>query len=334
MSSLWTPKRSFVTAGDLYDRSKESGEIWLEEGLPPATKVILGSSDNIELDCGLAVHFSDSQELDDLTIKTNTSAHIGVRLFLEGDIDARIGEQMVPMPKRSPENGQWQPVASIFSQIRQESFQRKVRKGDRVRKVIISMSHEWLNQQDLGEPDEAHLIKQFTDCHMACKSWDPSPAALAWAEQIIHPPDLPRFLLKLYVQSRVFSLIAEAFAQILRPEIKVTNNQLRPQDHQRITRIETYLEHHSTDNIKAADLADAAGVSVNTLQRLCQGHYGASVSEFIRRWRMEKARHALEIEGITIAEAAFLAGYGGPANFSTAFKRHFGVSPSEVIGGW
>ncbi|WP_092496768.1 helix-turn-helix domain-containing protein [Faunimonas pinastri] len=36
---------------------------------------------------------------------------------------------------------------------------------------------------------------------------------------------------------------------------------------------------------------------------------------------------AIERNGVSIAEAAFLAGYSSPANFSTAFRKAFGLSP-------
>lgn len=334
MDSLVTPKRSFVTAGDLYNRSNDTGYAWLPEGIPPSTKVIQGRSDNVFLNEGLSVHYSHSQELDDLTIETDTSAHIGVRIFLEGQIDASIGGQAIPMPRYNAKTNQWQPVASVFSQLRDERFYRRIKKGDRVRKVIVSMTHEWLENRHLGSEKELDVIKKFTSSHLASKSWAPSPTAITWAEQIINPPAQPEMLLHLYMESRALGLIAEAFQQLLEPARVNNYSTLRPQDRERMTKIKGYVESHATETIKTSDLADIAGISVNTLQRLSQSVYGVPVSEAVRRWRLERARSALEFEGVTIAEAAYMSGYGSPANFSTAFKRHFGISPSDVTGAW
>ena len=170
MGRLLTHKQSFLTAGDLYERAKETGITWLDADLPLATKVIRGSNDHVQLSDGLSVHYSDARELDDLSIETDSSAHIGVRIFLEGAIEATIGGQLIPTSQKSSENGNWQPVASVFSQVKQERFYRKVCKGERVRKVIITMSHDWLKQHDLGDEREVDLIKRFTNCHLACKS--------------------------------------------------------------------------------------------------------------------------------------------------------------------
>jgi AraC-like DNA-binding protein len=50
----------------------------------------------------------------------------------------------------------------------------------------------------------------------------------------------------------------------------------------------------------------------------------------MRETRLQAARDAMDKDGLTIGQAAFLAGYSSPANFSTAFKRVFGISPSEA----
>lgn len=82
-------------------------------------------------------------------------------------------------------------------------------------------------------------------------------------------------------------------------------------------------EQYSTDTIKAADLANAVDISVNVLQRPWQSHYGASVSDFIHRWRLEKSSHALEIEGISIAEAAFFGGIWQPCQLLNGLQAPF-----------
>ena len=38
----------------------------------------------------------------------------------------------------------------------------------------------------------------------------------------------------------------------------------------------------------------------------------------------------IERDGLSIGEAAFLAGYSNPANFTTAFRRAFGILPKAI----
>ncbi|WP_280523741.1 helix-turn-helix domain-containing protein [Rhizobium sullae] len=47
--------------------------------------------------------------------------------------------------------------------------------------------------------------------------------------------------------------------------------------------------------------------------------------------RLDNAHAALTTGAMNIQEASALAGYSSPANFSTAFKRRFGVAPRSVL---
>jgi AraC-like DNA-binding protein len=56
--------------------------------------------------------------------------------------------------------------------------------------------------------------------------------------------------------------------------------------------------------------------------------YGVSAIDYLRTRRLEVAREALVYQNMTVTEAADLVGYTNPANFATAFRKHFGSVPS------
>jgi AraC-like DNA-binding protein len=78
-----------------------------------------------------------------------------------------------------------------------------------------------------------------------------------------------------------------------------------------------------------AELARHAGVSRRSFTAQFHRLYGVSASEFLRTSRLKSAREALLHQGLSVTEAAYAVGYGNPANFSTAFRRHFGNAPSS-----
>lgn len=80
-----------------------------------------------------------------------------------------------------------------------------------------------------------------------------------------------------------------------------------------------------------ADIARAVGSNPTSLQALARRAWGMSVFERLRTIRLEKAR-ALLLRGGAVAQAAELAGYSAASNFATAFRQHYGVSPSRVRG--
>ena len=60
---------------------------------------------------------------------------------------------------------------------------------------------------------------------------------------------------------------------------------------------------------------------------------GTTYQEVLDETRSELARHYLGKSGISISEAAFLLGFTDSSNFSRAFKRWTGVSPTEYRDG-
>ena len=50
---------------------------------------------------------------------------------------------------------------------------------------------------------------------------------------------------------------------------------------------------------------------------------------FITQPAVSQQVKALERDGASVAEAAYIAGYASAANFATAFRRFFGTSPKN-----
>ena len=72
-----------------------------------------------------------------------------------------------------------------------------------------------------------------------------------------------------------------------------------------------------------------AGLSRRTFNAQFHRLFGSSASDYLRTSRLKSAREALLHQGFTVTEAAYAVGYTNPANFSTAFRKHFGYVPSS-----
>jgi AraC-like DNA-binding protein len=77
-----------------------------------------------------------------------------------------------------------------------------------------------------------------------------------------------------------------------------------------------------------AELARRAGSSRRSFNLRFRAAYGMSAIDYLRARRLEVAREALLYQNVTVTEAADLVGYTNPANFATAFRKHFGTVPS------
>ena len=137
-----------------------------------------------------------------------------------------------------------------------------------------------------------------------------------------------RVVIEKLIASR--TTIQEKFSQqvILKPkEIKLT-----PIDVKLLERIQHILDEQLTDpNFGAKSFSDEIGLSRMHLHRKLKALTGLSTSEFIRTQRLKLAAKLLKDGDANISEIGYTVGFNQPAYFSTAFKQHFGCSPSEFV---
>jgi len=90
-----------------------------------------------------------------------------------------------------------------------------------------------------------------------------------------------------------------------------------------------FLESNLHRKITASELAQAANLSSSHLSRLFKSQTGLSPGEYLRRLRMEKARHLTATSLLSVKEIMVAAGYTSKSHFLRHFKRSFRVTPSE-----
>ena len=76
-------------------------------------------------------------------------------------------------------------------------------------------------------------------------------------------------------------------------------------------------------------LCSDVGISRAQLHRKMKEMTGLSTSEFIRNIRLEQAARLLKEQKINVTQVAYTVGFSNLAHFSTVFRKHFGVAPSE-----
>lgn len=76
-------------------------------------------------------------------------------------------------------------------------------------------------------------------------------------------------------------------------------------------------------------LAQAVGINRRKLTQGFRQVFGSSVFEYLQEYRLLEAHRLLCSEEVNVSTAAYRVGYS-PAHFATAFRKRFGVSPSDV----
>ena len=85
----------------------------------------------------------------------------------------------------------------------------------------------------------------------------------------------------------------------------------------------------SNADLNANEIAAKLGLSRVQLYRKVKALVGYSVNDYVVNVRLKKARHLILHTDMNISEIAYEVGFASPAYFSTTFKNHFKVTPSE-----
>ena len=278
-----------------------------------------------ELRAGLRVHATDALEKVDGASELMLHPELTVSILLEGDLVAELDGNRIDFGTESGVRGK------IWSLTRPARLVRHLRAGERIRKVKISVSRDWLRSVVDEHDLERGAFGAFISQHLAMADWQPSRDAAAHAAEILAGYGKGGIPGQLSVEMHALAILREAFSRFdnIRPPSD-TRPQRRSFDATRASAIRTFIEREEAANLTLNDIAQATGMSVSTMQRVFKRHYGVTVMDFLRSCRLERVRAALAVGGLSIQQAAFIAGYSSPANFSTAFRRQFGYPPSQA----
>src|SRR5690606_5612143 len=98
---------------------------------------------------------------------------------------------------------------------------------------------------------------------------------------------------------------------------------------EKMYRVRDFISAHLAENHSLHDLAQVVGTNEYTLKHEFKELFGTTVFGFWADLKMETAAKLLVEKEKSIAEISEVVGYKNPQHFSTAFKRKFGVSPSN-----
>jgi AraC family transcriptional regulator len=103
------------------------------------------------------------------------------------------------------------------------------------------------------------------------------------------------------------------------------------EDRQKIIKAREVLLQHIGEPITIKELSRKAAINECYLKKGFKEIFGTTIFDFYQTQRMEHAKYLLYDKGLSVTEVSMLLGYSSISHFSTAFKKHTGIKPCELL---
>jgi AraC-like DNA-binding protein len=102
-------------------------------------------------------------------------------------------------------------------------------------------------------------------------------------------------------------------------------------DREKISLARKILLEHINEPLTIKELSRKAAINECYLKKGFKEMYGTTIFDFFQSQRMEHAKYLLYEKGLTVTEVSDSLGYSSISHFSTAFKKHTGIKPCELL---
>ena len=102
-------------------------------------------------------------------------------------------------------------------------------------------------------------------------------------------------------------------------------------DREKIIKSREILIQHIGEPITIKELSRKVAINECYLKKGFKEMFGTTIFDFYQSQRMEHAKYLLYEKGLSVTEVSLLLGYSSISHFSTAFKKHTGLKPCELL---
>ncbi len=219
---------------------------------------------------------------------------------------------------------------TCFGVISAKMFDRAKNKNLRlINNYSIIISRKWLIDNVLI--DHYNLIKDF--------STKKPVLIVVKSDKIIK--QLKREMLfhysnKLHLKTSILQLVEHFFSSLNTKELhtqktSIANKNIHPNDVKRLLEVKNSIEKQVYTRIPVKQMANQANMSISKFKRLFSLYFETTPYQFQLQKKLEASMKNLKQNNCTISEVGYSIGYSNLSHFSKAFKKHFGVLPSEVL---
>lgn len=102
-------------------------------------------------------------------------------------------------------------------------------------------------------------------------------------------------------------------------------------DRDKISLAREILLEHIGEPLTIRELSRKVAINECYLKKGFKELFGTTIFDFYQSQRMEHARYLLYEKGLSVTDVSVMLGYSSISHFSTAFKKHTGLKPCELL---
>lgn len=136
-------------------------------------------------------------------------------------------------------------------------------------------------------------------------------------------------LLKLFLEAKVMELLVLQLKQFQELEAGADRMPVPVTDFDKLEEVRRILQQEFTRPPTLAALSRAVGLNEFKLKKGFREAYGTSVYDWVLNYRLDVGYQLLQ-QQLSVSEVAYRIGYQHPAHFTTAFRKKYGIPPSQI----
>jgi AraC-like DNA-binding protein len=248
----------------------------------------------------------------------------GSCLLMKADVKTYLkGSNQVIATKQASQNFKFDP---------NNEYRHQIAANSELHYVHVSYAQEYLDSFLPQNEPWADWVREKIAKNERVFGKEYQPLSLAQLRAIQTLTDCPLVgsLGIMMVETSVTQIILLQLHALFGEEYKVTDsNRTHRRDQDLVHALKQFLRDNYLEDHSIAGLARQFATNGNKLMSVFKAVEGKSIFEYISDLRMQHAVHLLQDKDVKILQVARTLGYKNPNHFSTAFKRIYGVVPTE-----
>lgn len=134
----------------------------------------------------------------------------------------------------------------------------------------------------------------------------------------------------MFLEAKILELMSMFLGEVLELSVlKQSKTRISRSDRETVMEAKRYIDSRIDDAPSYKEIAEYVHVSISKLSKDFADFIGLPIHTYIIEQRLEKSTLLLAKDNLTISQVASLVGYNKSSNFTEAFRKKYGMTPSE-----